>query len=49
MARTDYHDRRREIRESTMLIVVDETDRLRIPSLEQLRAIFDQGGDRAGP
>lgn len=44
VARTDYHARRREIRESTMLIVVDETDRLRIPSLEQLRAIFDQGG-----
>ena len=43
-AQKHYLAQRRELRDETMLLVVDEADRLRIASLEQLRAIFDQGG-----
>jgi DNA transposition AAA+ family ATPase len=32
-----------EIKDPTRLIVIDEADRLRIKSLEQVRSIFDQG------
>ena len=39
-----YQARRREIRDTPMLLVIDEADRLRMASLEQVRAIFDQGG-----
>jgi DNA transposition AAA+ family ATPase len=39
-----YQSRRREIRDTPMLLVIDEADRLRMSSLEQVRAIFDQGG-----
>jgi DNA transposition AAA+ family ATPase len=39
-----YQSRRREIREIPMLLIIDEADRLRMASLEQVRAIFDQGG-----
>ncbi len=35
--------RSNEIKDPTRLIVIDEADRLRIKSLEQVRAIFDQG------
>src|SRR5262249_40672495 len=40
----DYQAHRRAIREATLLLVIDEADRLRMASLEQVRAIFDQGG-----
>jgi hypothetical protein len=39
-----YQSRRREIRDTPMLLVIDEADRLRMASLEQVRAVFDQGG-----
>ena len=39
-----YQSRRREIRDMPILLVIDEADRLRMASLEQVRAIFDQGG-----
>jgi len=39
-----YQSRRRAIRDTPMLLVIDEADRLRMASLEQVRAIFDQGG-----
>jgi len=39
-----YQSRRREIRDTPILLVIDEADRLRMASLEQVRAIFDQGG-----
>ena len=39
-----YQSRRREIRDIPILLVIDEADRLRVASLEQVRAIFDQGG-----
>jgi DNA transposition AAA+ family ATPase len=39
-----YHEKRKAIPDPTTLIVVDEADRLRVASLEQIRAIFDEGG-----
>ncbi len=39
----DYAARERAVADPTTLIVVDEADRLRMNSLEQLRAIFDEG------
>jgi DNA transposition AAA+ family ATPase len=40
----EYRSRRRALREATLLLVMDEADRLTTGSLEQVRAIFDQGG-----
>jgi DNA transposition AAA+ family ATPase len=39
-----YVAAQRAIGDPTKLIVVNESDRLRIASLEQLRAVFDAGG-----
>jgi DNA transposition AAA+ family ATPase len=39
----DYAAREKALADPTTLIVVDEADRLRMNSLEQLRAIFDEG------
>jgi DNA transposition AAA+ family ATPase len=39
----EYRSRRHGIREATILMVIDEADRLKMASLEQIRAIFDQG------
>src|SRR5205807_2876322 len=39
-----YHDKRQAIQDPTTLILVDEADRLRMAGLEQIRAIFDEGG-----
>jgi DNA transposition AAA+ family ATPase len=39
-----YAAAQKVIGDPTKLIVVDESDRLRIASLEQLRAVFDTGG-----
>jgi DNA transposition AAA+ family ATPase len=38
-----YRTKEKELGEPTKLILVDEADRLKITSLEQLGAIFDQG------
>jgi DNA transposition AAA+ family ATPase len=43
-ARKEYQSRRRAVRETILLLVLDEADRLTTGSLEQVRAIFDQGG-----
>ena len=42
----EYWDKAHETKDPTDLIIVDETDRLRIGGLEQLRAVYDEG--RAG-
>lgn len=39
-----YHGKRKAIQDPTTLILVDEADRLRMVGLEQIRAIFDEGG-----
>ncbi len=39
----DYGEKERAIGDPTTLILVDEADRLRMASLEQVRAIFDAG------
>ncbi len=41
---SEYEDRKKAMADPTTLIVIDETDRLSITSLEQVRSIFDQGG-----
>jgi hypothetical protein len=40
----EYEAKKRAIPDPTSLIVVDEADRLSMPSLEQLRSVFDQSG-----
>ncbi len=40
----DYEARTRAIPDPTTLIVIDEADRLRMTSLEQMRSIFDASG-----
>jgi DNA transposition AAA+ family ATPase len=40
----EYEAKKRAIPDPTSLIVVDEADRLSMPSLEQLRSVFDQTG-----
>lgn len=39
-----YRLKRAEATDPTTLLIVDEADRLKTPSLEQVRDIFDQGG-----
>ncbi len=39
-----YEERRRQITDPTDLILVDEADRLKMASLEGVRAVFDRGG-----
>jgi DNA transposition AAA+ family ATPase len=39
----DYSARERAIADPTTLMLIDEADRLRMTSLEQIRAIFDEG------
>jgi DNA transposition AAA+ family ATPase len=39
-----YHSRRQEIQDVPVLVVIDEADRLKMASLEQVREIFDEGG-----
>ena len=39
----EYAAREKAVADPTTLIVVDEADRLRMSSLEQLRAVFDEG------
>jgi hypothetical protein len=41
-----YVMREKRIGDPTQLILVDEADRLKMLSLEQMRAIFDAGGNR---
>jgi DNA transposition AAA+ family ATPase len=43
---TDYGAREKAISDPTTLMLIDEADRLRMTSLEQIRSIFDEG--RAG-
>ena len=40
----DYAAKRDAAVDPTRLILVDEADRLKMATLEQLRAIFDEGG-----
>jgi DNA transposition AAA+ family ATPase len=39
-----YAEQEKALIEPTTLILIDESDRLRMTSLEQIRAIFDEGG-----
>lgn len=39
-----YYERRRALGDPTRLILVDEADRLKMASLEQVRDVFDAGG-----
>ena len=39
-----YSDKQRAVGDPTRLILVDEADRLKMASLEQMRSIFDAGG-----
>ena len=39
-----YFQKRREMPDPTTLLMIDEADRLKTASLEQMRDIFDQGG-----
>lgn len=41
---SEYESRVKAIPDPTSLIVVDEADRMRMNSLEQLRSIFDENG-----
>ena len=43
-SRRRYSDKQRAIGDPTRLILVDEADRLKMASLEQMRSIFDGGG-----
>jgi DNA transposition AAA+ family ATPase len=40
----ERHKRHETIKDPTQLIIIDEADRLKIQSLEQVRSIFDRGG-----
>ncbi len=40
----EYQEKRKAIPDPTRLILVDEGDRLKVAGLEQIRAIFDEGG-----
>ena len=44
----EYAAKKLAIGDPTTLILIDEADRLRMPTLEQARAIFDQGEQRGG-
>jgi len=41
---TTYHQKRLDTQDPTSLIIIDETDRLKMAALEQVRDIFDRGG-----
>jgi DNA transposition AAA+ family ATPase len=40
----DYHHELHKIADPTSLVLIDEADRLKMSALEQVRALFDQGG-----
>ena len=41
---TTHHQKRLDTQDPTSLIIIDETDRLKMAALEQVRDIFDRGG-----